>query len=109
MNYEDETKVAECVRQIQVYKSLTGGNNDWKKNAPNTECPLSVEEVAVWLYELMEKSGVILVDYARYIAYANGISFKRLRKARVMIHAEAHWFIDDETYDRYRIWELPGE
>ncbi len=109
MNYEDKIKNAECSRQVQLYKTLTGGNSDWKKNAPSTECLLSVDEVAGWLYEQMEKTGVILVDYARYIARLDGISYKRLRKARAAIGAEKHWFIDEETYDRYRIWELPSE
>lgn len=107
MNYEDETMRAECDRQIRLYKALTGGNNDWKKNMPRTECPLSVEDVGTWLREQMQSTGVILSDYARYIACEQGISYKRLKKARTAIGAEMYWWIDAETRTRYRFWELP--
>ena len=106
MNYE--AMMAECDRQVLLYEALTNGKDAWKKNAPTTECALSVGEVVVWLREQMRKPGIILEDYARFAAYQQGISYKRLRKAREALGAEAYWWIDPMTYTRYKFWKLPG-
>lgn len=109
MNIRDKNLMEECVRQVSLYKALTGGNEGWREEKLWAKCPLSEEEIGAWLREQMQKSGIILSNYARLVSREKEIPYKRLRRARKAIGAVAYGWIDADTLCCYWFWKLPEE